>query len=33
MSEPIRRLMSVVLYGLLKYHANDRDLPLMAVMV
>jgi|GEM_PF-897761 hypothetical protein len=33
MSEPIRRLMSVVLYGLLKYHALDGEVPLMAVMV
>ena len=26
-------LMSVVLYGLLKYHAHDGEAPLMAVMV
>ena len=33
MSRRMRRLMSVVLYGLLKYHALDGEVPLMAVMV
>ena len=33
MSEGMRRLMSVVPYGLLKYHALDGEVPLMAVMV